>query len=327
MKISACIHTYSDKPLNYALDAMKAIGIDTVDLCSGGYAGKYHCDPHALLANAESLKEFKKSFADRGMSIGALSCHGNGVHPSEDIAKEHDEDLKASIRLAAELGVKNVITFSGTPGDHEGAKHPNWCLYPFPAENFEILKYQWEEKLIPYWKEVIAYAEKYDVVVGIEPHGGFSVHSPATMIRLFKAVGSKHIGCNVDPSHFWWQGIDAKMAIRYLADAGCISYFHAKDTGIEKCNVDYYGLLDEQDMLRIKDRAWQFRSIGYGHDVKTWADIISTLRAVGYDGIISIEHEDAMMSANEGFQRAYDNLRSVMISEDACIPHVLAEQV
>lgn len=146
------------------------------------------------------------------------------------------------------------------------------------------------------------------------------------MIRLFKAVGSKHIGCNVDPSHFWWQGIDPIMAIRYLAEAGCISYFHAKDTGIEQINVNYYGLLDEQSMLHIKERAWQFRSIGYGHDVKTWADLISTLRAVGYDGIISIEHEDAMMSAQEGFRRAYDNLRSVMITEEACIPHILAEQ-
>jgi sugar phosphate isomerase/epimerase len=325
MKLSVCIHTYSDKPLNIALDNIKALGLDAVELCSGGYAGKYHCDPQALLKDSEALKKFRAEFQSRKITVTAFGCHGNSVHPNKEIAIQHDTDLRASIDLASKMDIKTVVTFSGCPGDHDGAKYPNWCLYPFPIENQEIWKYQWEQKLIPYWKEIGAYAEDRGVTVAIEMHGGFTVHTPATMIRLREETGRKSIGCNVDPSHLWWQGINPTMAIRHLAKADCIAYFHAKDTSIEQCNVDYYGLNDTQNFLNAKDRAWQFRSIGYGHDMKTWADIISTLRAIGYDGFVSIEHEDAMMSANEGFRRAIDNLKTVMITEKAYTPHVLSK--
>lgn len=325
MEISACIHTYSDKSLGEALDNIKALGLQNVDLCSGGYAGKYHCNPQELLADQKAYDSFMDEFKKRDMHVAALSAHGNPVHPQDEIARQHDEDLRASIDLASRMGVKNVITFSGCPGDHDNAIHPNWCLYPFPVENQEIREYQWTKKLIPYWKEAGKYAEDRGVTIGIEIHGGFTVHSPANLVLLRKETGQKAVSGNVDPSHLWWQGVDPVMAIRYLAEADCISYFHAKDTGIVQSNVDYYTLNDTQSFLNLKDRAWQFRSIGYGHDMKTWADIISTLRAVGYDEYVSIEHEDAMMSADEGFKRALDNLRTVMITEKGYTPHVISK--
>lgn len=70
-----------------------------------------------------------------------------------------------------------------------------------------------------------------------------------------------------------------------------------------------------QPYTNMLDRAWQFRSVGYGHDVKTWADIISALRLVGYDYAVSIEHEDGLMSIEEGFSKAVANLQQVLIEE------------
>lgn len=322
MKMSACIGTYQDKTLGEALDILKSMGLDAVEIGAGGYSDKGHCNPEKLLKDEDLFKAFKEELDKRDMTVSAFSAHGNPVHPQPEIAKQHDADIKACIDLASKMGVKNVITFSGSPGDHDGALYPNWIIYPFPAENQEIMRYQWEEKLIPYWKETGDYAADRGVVVGLEMHGGFTVHSPATMIRLREETGKKSVSCNVDPSHLWWQGIDPVMAIRYLANAGCISYFHAKDTAAEKSNADYYSLLDEQSFMNTRDRAWQFRSIGYGHSTKEWADIISTLRAVGYDDYVSIEHEDGLMSENEGFRRAIDNLRSVMITEEAYVPPI-----
>jgi sugar phosphate isomerase/epimerase len=325
VKISACVHTYSAKSIQETLDIVHSMGINTVELCSGGYAGKYHCDPKLLLSDKEAMRKFKDEFEKRNMTISALSAHGNSLHPRKDIAQLHDEELRLSIDLAAELEITNVITFSGCPGDHEDSKYPNWCLYPWPLENQEIFKFQWEKKLIPYWKKTGDYAAQKGVNIAIEMHGGFSVHTPATMLRLREETGKKAICVNVDPSHLWWQGIDPVAAIRYLGDAGAISYFHAKDTGIDPIKVNLYGLTDEQDFKNTDQRGWQFRTIGYGHDMKTWADILSTLRAVKYDGYISIEHEDAMMSADEGFKKALFNLRTVVMEEKAHIPHILSK--
>lgn len=158
------------------------------------------------------------------------------------------------------------------------------------------------------------FATQHDVKIGLELHGGFSVHTPATLLRLREAAGEA-IGANLDPSHMWWQGIDPVQAIHILGRQGAIHHFHAKDTVIDPVNVNMYGLTDMQSYTNMLDRAWQFRSVGYGHDVKVWADIISALRLVGYDYVVSIEHEDGLMSIEEGFSKAVDNLRQVLIEE------------
>ena len=76
-----------------------------------------------------------------------------------------------------------------------------------------------------------------------------------------------------------------------------------------------YGLTDMQAYSNIRTRAWNFRSVGCGHSVQEWSDIISALRTYGYDYVVSIEHEDPIMSIEEGFQRAVSNLKSVVIKE------------
>ena len=314
MKLGVFSVLFAQKTLEESLDYIKAKGLDAVEIGTGGYPGNTHCNPAELLADESKLNAFKEAVESRGLIISALSCHGNPLHPQKAIANEHDTVIRQTIELAGKLGVPIVNTFSGCPGDHEDAKYPNWPVAPWPNDFQEILDWQWENKVIPYWTEIGKLATEHNVKIGLELHGGFSVHTPATLLRLREAAGEA-IGANLDPSHLWWQGIDPVQAIRILGQENAIHHFHAKDTVIDPVNVNKHGVTDMQSYTQMMDRAWQFRSVGYGHDNKTWADIISALRLVGYDYVVSIEHEDGLMSVDEGFTKAVENLKSVLIRE------------
>ncbi|PWW08292.1 sugar phosphate isomerase/epimerase [Paenibacillus cellulosilyticus] len=314
MKLGVFTVLFGGKPLEEALDYIASKGLDAVELGTGGYPGNAHCDPDTLLADAGKLRDFKHAIESRGLMISALSCHANPLHPQKALAEPDDAVIRKTIELANRLEVPVVNTFSGCPGDHEGAKYPNWPVAPWPNDYQDILKWQWEEKVIPYWSEIGSLAEAANVKIGLELHGGFSVHSPSTLLRLRDAAG-KSIGANLDPSHMWWQGIDPVQAVRILGRAGAIHHFHAKDTSIDPINVNAHGITDMQPYTNMLDRAWQFRTVGFGHDLKTWADIISELRLVGYDYVVSIEHEDGLMSIDEGFSKAVQNLQQVLIRE------------
>lgn len=314
MKLGIFTVLFQNKPFEEALDYIASKGLEAVEIGTGGWPGDAHCKPDELLADEGKRKAFKQAVESRGLMISALSCHGNPLHPQKDIAKAHHDTIIKTIDLAAKLDIPVVNTFSGCPGDSEDAKYPNWPVAPWPPDFQEILNWQWENKVIPYWKETGKYAEERGVKIGLELHGGFSVHTPATLLRLREAVGDV-IGANLDPSHMWWQGIDPVQAVQILGRAGAIHHFHAKDTTIDPVNVHKHGLTDMQPYTNMLDRAWQFRSVGFGHDLKTWADIISALRLVGYDYVVSIEHEDGLMSVEEGFSKAVQNLQQVLIRE------------
>ncbi|WP_313638343.1 sugar phosphate isomerase/epimerase [Paenibacillus sp.] len=314
MKLGVFMVLFGGRKLEDALDYVASKGLKAVEIGTGGNPGNSHCDPKMLLENETALKEFKHAVESRGLTISALSCHGNPLHPQKELSQKDHEDFVNSVKLAQKLGVPVVNTFSGCPGDHEGAKYPNWPVAPWPNDYQEILDWQWENKVIPYWTEWGAFAAKHDVKVGLELHGGFSVHTPGTLLRLREAAGEV-IGANLDPSHMWWQGIDPVQAIHILGRQGAIHHFHAKDTVIDPVNVNMHGLTDMQSYTKMLDRAWQFRSVGFGHDLKTWADIMSALRLVGYDYVVSIEHEDGLMSVEEGFSKAVSNLQQVLIEE------------
>lgn len=314
MKLGVFAVLFAQKSLEETLDYIKEKGLEAIEIGTGGYPGNAHCNPDELLADDAKLKAFKQLVDSRDIEISALSCHGNPLHPQKPIAQEFHDVLLKTIDLAQKLGVPVVNTFSGCPGDSENAKYPNWPVAPWPPDYQEILKWQWEEKVIPYWTEINQYASERNVKIGLELHGGFSVHTPANMLRLREAAGEA-IGANLDPSHMWWQGIDPVESIKILGKAGAIHHFHAKDTTIDQNNVNMHGVTDMQSYTLMQDRAWQFRTVGYGHDMKTWADIISALRLYGYDGVVSIEHEDGLMSVEEGFSKAVANLQQVLIKE------------
>lgn len=282
MKLGVFTVLFAQKPFEEALDYIASKGLEAIELGTGAYPGNAHCNPEELLSDESKLKAFKQAIESRGLMISALSCHGNPLHPQKSISQEHHDVLIKTIELAEKLEVPVVNNFSGLPGDSDDAKYPNWPVAPWPNDFQDLLKWQWENKVIPYWTETGKFAADRNVKIGLELHGGFSVHTPATLLRLREAAGEV-IGANLDPSHMWWQGIDPVQAVMILGREGAIHHFHAKDTSIDPINVNMHGVTDMQSYTQMLDRAWQFRTVGFGHDLKTWADIISALRLVGYD--------------------------------------------
>ena len=295
-------------------DAMKYLadsGVQAVEIGCGGFPGKAHCDPAVLLNDEAELEKFKAVLAKNHLEISALSTHGNAVHPDPAVAKQFHDDFVGAVLLAEKLGVKRIITFSGCPGGSAEDKTPNWVTCAWPDDFGRILDYQWNEVLIPYWRETSAFAAAHGIEkIAFEMHPGFCVYNPETLMKLRKAVGPL-IGANFDPSHLFWQGIDPVAAIRYLGDA--IYYFHAKDTKIDPINCPVNGVLDTKNFTDEIHRSWIFRSVGYGHDYTVWKDIVSNLRLVGYDDVLSIEHEDSLMTPTEGLQKAISFLKEVLI--------------
>jgi sugar phosphate isomerase/epimerase len=190
----------------------------------------------------------------------------------------------------------------------------NWVTCPWPPEYSDVLAWQWEKKVIPYWKEHARFAADHGIRIAIEMHPGFVAYSPETMLRL-RAESGDNIGVNYDPSHMFWQGIDPIKAIRILGDT--IFHVHAKDTQIYDSNLPLTGVLDTKKYTDERNRGWIFRTVGYGHDAGWWREFVSTLRMFGYDGVLSIEHEDSLMSGDEGLAKAAEFLNSIVIREQA----------
>ena len=314
MKLGVFTVLFAEKSFEDMLDTVKNAGLHAVEIGTGCYPGNKHCDLEGLLVSEEARAEYLRKVEERGLIISAFSCHGNPISPDKAFAEQSNDTLLKTIKLASLLNVPVVNCFSGTAGDSEDAKQPNWPVAPWPNEYGDVLKWQWEEKLIPYWREVGQYAKDHNVKIGLELHGGFLVHTPYTLLKLREETCDA-IGANLDPSHLWWQGIDPVAAIKILGKENAIHHFHAKDTYIDQDNVNMYGLTDMQPYGEIRTRAWNFRSVGCGHSLKEWSDMMSALRTYGYDYVVSIEHEDPIMSIEEGFTRAVVNLKSVLIEE------------
>ncbi len=313
MKLGVFTTLLSNLSLEEALKYFKSLGIEMVEIGCGGYPANAHADPEILLNDEAKLEEFKALLKKYDVQISALSCHANPVHPNKEIAADFDKTIRNTILLAEKLGLSQTNTFSGCPGDSENAKYPNWVTCPWPNEFSEILDWQWNEVLIPYWKNLVEFAKAHGVnKIALELHPGFCVYNTESLLRLREAVGPE-IGANFDPSHLIWQGMDPVACIRKMGDA--IFHFHAKDTKIDKYNTAVNGVLDTKPYGDEINRSWIFRSVGYGNDYSYWKDIISNLRMVGYDYAISIEHEDSLMSQNEGLSKAVSFLKDVLVTE------------
>lgn len=314
MKLSVFAVCLADRPLKDALAYLKEKGVQAVEIGCGGFPGKAHCDPEVLLSDPSKLAEFKATIEDSGIELAALSTHGNCVHPDPAVASAFEKDYHNAVLLAEKLGINRIVTFSGCPGGSPADRTPNWVTCPWPDDFSHILEYQWNDVLIPYWKKASAFAMDHGITrIALEMHPGFCVYNPESMMKLRNAVGGTIMGANFDPSHLFWQGIDPVAAIRYLGDA--IHFFHAKDTKIDAINTAANGVLDTKHYADEIHRAWIFRSVGYGHDYQLWKDIVSNLRMVGYDDVMSIEHEDSLMTPMEGLEKAITFLQQVMTFE------------
>lgn len=313
MKIGVFAVLFAKKPLDEALDYIKNAGCDAVEIGCGRYPGKAHCDPAALLADDAALEAFRRAFADRDIEISALSCHSNVLHPDPEHAATDDRNFRETIELAARLGVSTVNNFSGCPGDGPTATKPNWVTCSWPPDYQEILEWQWNEVAAPYWSEMGDHAAGKGVRIAIELHPGFLAYHTESFLRL-REIAGEAVGLNFDPSHLFWQGMDPLVCVRELGDM--IYHVHMKDTWLDQPNIARNGVLDTKKLNLEKERSWIFRTVGYGHGQEFWRALISELRLAGYDGALSIEHEDSILSINEGFTRAVSFLKDSVFTED-----------
>ncbi|HEY0162924.1 MAG TPA: sugar phosphate isomerase/epimerase [Edaphobacter sp.] len=311
MRVGVFTPLLSQLPLDVVLKKLKSYEIQTVELGTGNYPGDAHCKL-SMLENPAELAMFKSTIEDNGFSISALSCHGNSLHPDKAVREAMLKTSRQTILLAEKLGVKTVVDFSGCPGDSPAATAPNWVTCPWPPEYLKVLDWQWNEVVAPFWVEHAKFAADHGVRIAIEMHPGFVAYNPETLLKLRSIAGS-NVGCNYDPSHMFWQNIDPIAAVRVLGDA--IFHVHAKDTQIYTANLPRTGVLDTKPYTDERNRSWIFRTCGYGHDAEWWKEFVSTLRMFGYDDVLSIEHEDSLLSPEEGLTKASKFLNEIVIKE------------
>ena len=309
MKIGMITDSLGQLSLDALLATAGRLGIDMLEFAGGNWSAAPHLPLDALLESVAARHEFAAKLKDHGIAISALNCSGNPVHPGEH-GRRHDAVTRKVIKLASLMGVERVVMMSGCPGG-PGDANANWVTTCWPAEMQTILKYQWDEVLIPYWRDLVGYANGLGIrKLCLELHGHQNVYSVETFWRLREAVGET-VGVNFDPSHLLWMGADPFVAIRALGDA--IYHVHAKDTWVEPQIADVNGRLETKPSDMTAGRAWNYVTLGYGNGEAWWRRFCATLKTVGYNDVLSIEHEDMLMSPLEGVEKSVRLLREVMV--------------
>jgi len=317
---TACLH---DRPLPEALDVLKSNGLTSAEVNTGGFIPSPHCHMDLLLSSEQARRDYLDVFASRGMELTGLNCNGNPLNPLPGVGPKHAGDLRRTIKLAGLLGVRNVVTMSGTPGSDPSAKYPSWVVNPWDGVYMDVLDYQWDVAA-EFWTEIDALARANDVRVAIEMHPHNLVFSPVTLKKLVDLTSARNVGAEMDPSHLMWQGMDAVASIRWLGPL--VFHAAAKDAMITP-GVDIRGVLDtsfERVPADAPDKvptgigfwcnawpanpAWRFVAVGIGHDVAYWTEFLTALADIDPDIAVNIEHEDADYSRVDGLALAAENL-------------------
>jgi sugar phosphate isomerase/epimerase len=294
------------------LDLAQRLGFETIELGCGGFHSKAYADPELLLSDPDAFSRWRAALEERDLAISALAIHGAPLSPDPVQADRYAEELRQTCELAERLGVTRLTLLAGLPGGGPDDQTPCWVVTPFPPYNLDALAWQWEERLLPYWREKSQIALAHGVRLCFEMSPSDMVFNPASLLRLRAEIGDV-VGCNLDPSHLFWQQIDPIEVIHELGEA--IYHVHAKDTRLQEREVRLNGVLDPKPHSELATRSWLFRTVGYGHGVSFWCDFVSALRTVGYDDVLSIEHEDDLIDADEGLSKGAALLRQVLLEE------------
>ena len=311
MKIGLFTDSLQDLPFTEALDWVATHGIEAVEIGTGNFSNAPHCDVNKLLQDPKARAEFKAAVESRGLTLSALNCNGNLLDPHPERRRKSQDTFYKTVEAAGQLGLDTIVTMSGCPGDPTGGTYPNWVTCTWQREFVELGERQWAEELKPFWKNAGAFAADHGVKVAIEMHPGQSVYNTRTLLRLREIVGP-HLGANLDPSHLFWQGMDPLIVVRALGKNG-VFHVHAKDTQIDPQEMALNGGLDTRPTSMVGQRAWAFRTVGYGHGEEWWRDFVSTLRLIGYDGVLSIEHEDRLMGSREGILKSVEFMKPIVL--------------
>jgi len=324
MKLGVYTAVLHDKPIEEALAIIAGLGLDGAEINSGGFIAAPHLPIEAIRSSATAREEYLGLYTQAGITLTALNCNGNPLHPDPAVRTKHGQDVIDAIELAALLGVKRVVTMSGLPGVDAAASLPSWSVLPWESSTLLAMDYQWNEIALPYWKDIQARTADADVKVCLEMHPHNLVYNPATMERLATEINATHIGAEMDPSHLFWQGIDPIAAIDSLGDL--IYNAAAKDTRInEAAKVNgvldnRHGYVDPSDPSALnlggkytlstwpENSSWDFVAVGRGHDVEYWAQFLRALNRVDPDMAVNIEHEDQELDQLEGLRYAAETL-------------------
>ena len=307
MKLGFVSDSLGGKSFEEVLDHAKRMGVTGVEINTGGWSTAPHFDLAAMKTSANERKAFLKAFADRGLDVISLNANGNPLHPTDST---QGECLKDTIRVAGEMGIRTVCTMSGLPAGSADDAMPNWVVSSWPPETQQILRYQWEDKLLPYWTEIVALAKEAGVEkVALELHGNQCVYNVPSLLKLREAVGPV-VGANLDPSHLFWMGADPLAAAEALG--GAVYHVHAKDTMLNAPVQATTGLLENGSLMDIPARSWSYVTLGFGHGEEWWRQFCYRLKMAGYDGWLSIEHEDVLLNSLEGLEKSVALLKGVM---------------
>ena len=303
---------YEKLSLDEMLDKVSSLGLEAMEIGTGGYPNSHHCPVDELLSDAGKAKAWKKKFEDRGIRVATLSCHGNPVHPDAAHAKRDADIFRKTVLLAERLEVRVIVGFSGCPGGTPADTQPNWITYRWPPEYAQMQDWQWKERVIPYWKDAAKFARDHGIHrLAFEMHPNFVVYNPRTLMKLREAVGEE-IGANCDLSHLFWQGCDPVEVIHYLGKQGALFHAHMKDTVLYPERVGRYGVLNFATNKEDRpDASDEFRAVGYGHSASVWKAVVKAYMDVGYEGILSIENEDLILPGEVGVERAAYVLKNV----------------
>lgn len=307
MKLSLLTDSVPELSFADALDLAAGLGIESVEIASGGQSSAPHMRLDELLGSPVARAVFAEAISSRGLRLDAINCSAWPLHPIR--GPEEASFIRDSIRLAGELGVDKIVTMSGCPGDSPQATTFNWIWFPWPPETRSIRERQWEQALA-LWQDLADFARAHGVSrIAFELHPLHLVYNVPTLMELRDAVGPT-IGANLDPSHLFWQQMDPVRVIHALGPA--LFHVHLKDTQLLDEELAINGVLDPRPWEEPTRRSWVFRTVGEGTSPTGWADFLKALQAIGYDGELSIENEDPFLPGESGVRRAVEFMTSLM---------------
>ena len=326
MKLGVYNAILHDRPLEDAIKVIADLGLNGIEINSGGFLPPVHIpEIDEIITDPAAAKVYLARFDGTGVEIAGLNCNGNPLHPNPVIGEKHAEDVRPSIRAAAALGQKRVVTMSGLPGGEPGTLHPNWIVNAWNSAALDVLDYQWEIAA-RFWSEIDQLAGDHGVKVALELHPQNLVFNARDIRKLVELTGATNIGVEMDASHLFWQQADPIAVVRELGPL--ILHAAAKDVRINVENARLNGVLDNgfrrlfPDEPRVnlggdewvnewpKDSSWDFVALGKGHDVAYWTEFIRALHDVDPDMCLNIEHEDTELGRIEGLQVATDVLKA-----------------
>ena len=311
MKLCAVSESLGHLSFPDAAKVSADLGLAALEIGTGNWCAAPHAKLQSLLESKDERRKFLSIFEQNGLSLAALNCNGNQLHPVD--GERQSKIVYETVQVAELLGADTIVLMSGLPAGGRNDVRPNWITCAWPSENGEILNWQWNEKLLPYWQKLAAFGKEHGIKkFCVEMHGDQLVYNVPTLLKLRREIGPI-VGANLDPSHLFWMGADPLAAISALGDA--VYHVHAKDTSMNKAVQDLTGRLETIEHGNVKDRSWNYVTLGYGHGEQWWREFCYRLRLNGYDGWLSIEHEDVVLSRMEGMRRSIDLLKRTMIDE------------